>query len=111
MTGMKTSFRCSGLSARYWLSDETVVGVHKSMTLGEMRRDRPSGCFCLEPRLSSRPAGMKLRDSRRFGSTDHEQKVIGTINWPQTAARRRRDQNESLRIPWPRPHHISSCMR
>jgi hypothetical protein len=39
--GHEDQFPLFRLSARYWLSDETVVGVHKRMTLGEIRRFRP----------------------------------------------------------------------
>ena len=38
MTGMKNQFPLFRMSARYWLSDETFVGVHKSDDLG---RDAP----------------------------------------------------------------------
>jgi hypothetical protein len=38
--GHEDRFPLFRLSARYWLSDETFVGVHKAMTLGEMRRFR-----------------------------------------------------------------------
>ena len=38
MTGMKDQFPLFRMSARYWLSDDTFVGVHKSDDLG---RDAP----------------------------------------------------------------------
>jgi hypothetical protein len=39
--GHEDQFPLFRLSARYWLSDETFVGVHKSDDVGEMRRFRP----------------------------------------------------------------------
>jgi hypothetical protein len=36
--GHEDQFPLFRLSARYWLRDETFVGVHRAMTLGEMRR-------------------------------------------------------------------------
>ena len=36
--GHEDQFPLFRLSARYWLRDETFVGVHKSDDVGEMRR-------------------------------------------------------------------------
>jgi hypothetical protein len=40
--GHEDQFPLFRLSARYWLSDETFVGVHRAMTFGEMRRQQSS---------------------------------------------------------------------
>jgi len=40
--GHEDQFPLFRLSARYWLSDETFVGVHKSDDVGEMRRQQSS---------------------------------------------------------------------
>ena len=38
MTGNEEQFPLFRLNARYWVSDETFVGFHKSDDVGEMRR-------------------------------------------------------------------------
>ena len=68
-------------------------------------------CHRLELRSLQKDSRVESRGVAVPLSNGREQNVIGTINLPQTAALQRNHPNESLRSRWPRPHHISSCMR
>jgi hypothetical protein len=76
----------------------------------------PKPAICVSPSGPAEPPQTTGRDgvagvASALCQTAASRNVIGTINLPQTAALQRKHPNESLRSPWPRSHHISSCMR